>query len=165
LREALRCIRCGACMNHCPVYQNIGGHSYGWVYPGPIGSILTPSYIGIENALDLPQASTLCNQCGVVCPVKIPLPDLLRKLREQQFERGLRPWTERFGLRAWSWFASHPRWYALATRIGARMLSRMGGSQKLLHKLPLGSGWSEGRDMPAPQGRTFRDLYAERSRK
>ncbi|TMH61340.1 MAG: lactate utilization protein, partial [Betaproteobacteria bacterium] len=67
LREALRCIRCGACMNHCPVYQNIGGHSYGWVYPGPIGSILTPSYIGIENALDLPQAATLCNQCGVVC--------------------------------------------------------------------------------------------------
>jgi L-lactate dehydrogenase complex protein LldF len=90
--EALRCIRCGACMNHCPVYQNIGGHSYGWVYPGPIGSILTPSYVGLENALDLPQASTLCNQCGVVCPVKIPLPDLLRKLREQQFARRLRPW-------------------------------------------------------------------------
>ena len=85
--EALRCIRCGACMNHCPVYQNIGGHSYGWVYPGPIGSILTPMYVGLENALDLPQASTLCNQCGVVCPVKIPLPDLQRKLREKEFER------------------------------------------------------------------------------
>ena len=92
VREALRCIRCGACMNHCPVYQNIGGHSYGWVYPGPIGSILTPMYVGLENALDLPQASTLCNQCGVVCPVKIPLPDLQRKLREKEFERGLRPW-------------------------------------------------------------------------
>src|SRR6266700_2757406 len=76
LKEALRCIRCGACMNHCPVYQNVGGHSYGWVYPGPIGSILTPAYVGLENALDLPQAATLCNQCGVVCPVKIPLPDL-----------------------------------------------------------------------------------------
>src|SRR5436305_5977254 len=85
-REALRCIRCGACMNHCPVYQNIGGHSYGWVYPGPIGSILTPAYVGLEKALDLPQASTLCNQCGVVCPVKIPLPDLQRKLREKEFE-------------------------------------------------------------------------------
>ena len=95
VREALRCIRCGACMNHCPVYQNVGGHSYGWVYPGPIGSILTPAYIGLEKALDLPQASTMCNQCGVVCPVKIPLPDLLRKLREQQFDRGLRPWHER----------------------------------------------------------------------
>jgi L-lactate dehydrogenase complex protein LldF len=165
LKEALRCIRCGACMNHCPVYQNIGGHSYGWVYPGPIGSILTPSYIGIENALDLPQASTLCNQCGVVCPVKIPLPDLLRKLREQQFERGLRPWTERFGVRAWSWLAAHPGLYALAMRIGARMLSWTGGNERLLHKLPLGGGWTEGRDMPAPEGNTFRDLYAKKARK
>ena len=90
LREALRCIRCGACMNHCPVYQNIGGHPYGWVYPGPIGSVLTPAYVGLENAGDLPNAATLCNQCGVVCPVKIPLPDLMRKLREQQVERKLR---------------------------------------------------------------------------
>src|SRR6266404_294756 len=164
LKEALRCIRCGACMNHCPVYQNIGGHSYGWVYPGPIGSILTPSYIGIENALDLPQASTLCNQCGVVCPVKIPLPDLLRKLREQQFERDLRPWYERTGLRAWSWLAAHAGLYAFATRIASRMLSWIGGSDKLLHKLPLGGGWTEGRDMPAPEGRTFRSLYAKKAR-
>ena len=95
-------------MNHCPVYQNVGGHSYGWVYPGPIGSILTPMYVGLENALDLPQASTLCNQCGVVCPVKIPLPDLQRKLREQEFERRLRPWYERAGLRTWAWFARRP---------------------------------------------------------
>ena len=164
LREALRCIRCGACMNHCPVYQNIGGHSYGWVYPGPIGSILTPSYIGIENALDLPQAATLCNQCGVVCPVKIPLPDLLRKLREQEFELRLRPWTERFGLRAWSWLAARPGLYAMATRIGARVLSWMGGNEKLLHKLPLAGGWTDGRDMPAPTGKTFRELYARRAK-
>jgi L-lactate dehydrogenase complex protein LldF len=165
LREALRCIRCGACMNHCPVYQNIGGHSYGWVYPGPIGSILTPSYIGLENALDLPEASTLCNQCGVVCPVKIPLPDLQRKLREQEFERGLRPWTERAGLRAWSWLATHPRLYALVTRLGVRALRWIAGRDTMLHKLPFASGWTDGRDMPAPQGRTFRDLYAERNRK
>src|SRR5438874_4389742 len=142
LREALRCIRCGACMNHCPVYQNIGGHSYGWVYPGPIGSILTPAYIGIENALDLPQASTMCNQCGVVCPVKIPLPDLLRKLREQEFELRLRPWTERFGLRAWSWLASRPALYSAATRIGVRMLHAMGGRERLLHTLPLARRWT-----------------------
>ena len=163
VREALRCIRCGACMNHCPVYQNIGGHSYGWVYPGPIGSILTPMYIGLENALDLPQASTLCNQCGVVCPVKIPLPDLQRKLREQEFERGMRPWSERTGLRVWSWLATHPRLYAVALRIAARVLRTMGGSDRLLHKLPLAGAWTEGRDMPAPEGRTFRDLYAERT--
>ena len=162
LREALRCIRCGACMNHCPVYQSIGGHSYGWVYPGPIGSILTPSYVGIENALDLPQASTLCNQCGVVCPVKIPLPDLLRKLREQQFERKLRPWTERAGLRLWSWLATHPRLYALATRVAVRGLRWMGGRDRLLHTLPFGGGWTDGRDVPAPTGRTFRELYPAR---
>jgi L-lactate dehydrogenase complex protein LldF len=164
LKEALRCIRCGACMNHCPVYQNVGGHSYGWVYPGPIGSILTPAYIGIENALDLPQASTLCNQCGVVCPVKIPLPDLLRKLREQQFERHLRPWYERAGLRAWSWLASRPALYALATRIGVRALKWMGGRQRLIHRLPLGGGWTDARDMPAPAGKTFRELAGERQK-
>ena len=127
-------------MNHCPVYQNVGGHSYGWVYPGPIGSILTPAYVGVENALDLPQASTLCNQCGVVCPVKIPLPDLLRKLRETQFERGLRPWSERAGVRLWSWLARRPRLYALATRLGARLLHAVGGREGQLHTLPLGAG-------------------------
>jgi len=162
VREALRCIRCGACMNHCPVYQNIGGHSYGWVYPGPIGSILTPSYIGLENALDLPMASTMCNQCGVVCPVMIPLPDLQRKLREEEFRRALRPWTERFALRAWSWLALRPRLFALATRIGARMLKAQGGSDRMIHRLPLGGGWTDGRDMPAAAGRTFRELYARR---
>src|SRR5256885_15437608 len=129
LREALRCIRCGACMNHCPVYQNIGGHSYGWVYPGPIGSILTPSYIGIEKALDLPHAATMCNPCGVVCPVRIPLPDLQRKLREKAFATGLRPWTERTGLAIWSWVAQRPALYALATKIGVRMMKSWGGSE------------------------------------
>jgi L-lactate dehydrogenase complex protein LldF len=162
VNEALRCIRCGACMNHCPVYQNIGGHSYGWVYPGPIGSILTPSYIGIKNALDLPQASTMCNQCGVVCPVKIPLPDLQRKLREQQFEQHLRPWHERAAVRGWSWLAGHPRLYAIATRIGVRMLRAMAKNDSMIHRLPLGAGWTDGRDMPTPSGRTFRDLYRER---
>src|SRR5215471_4196263 len=162
LKAALRCIRCGACMNHCPVYQAVGGHSYGWVYPGPIGSILTPSYIGLEHALDLPMASTMCNQCGVVCPVKIPLPDLQRKLREEEFRRRLRPWGERMALRAWSWLASRPRLFALGTRIGARVLRAMGGRDRLIHRLPLGGGWTEGRDMPAPAGRTFRELYAQR---
>jgi len=165
LGEALRCIRCGACMNHCPVYQNVGGHSYGWVYPGPIGSILTPAYIGLERALDLPQAATMCNQCGVVCPVKIPLPDLLRKLREQQFDRGLRPWSERAGLRAWSWLAAHPGLYASATRVAARLLKWLGGRERLIHRLPFGGGWTEGRDLPAPAGRTFRELYAARTRR
>ena len=164
LQPMLRCIRCGACMNHCPVYQSVGGHAYGWVYPGPMGSVLTPAYVGLENALDLPHAATLCNQCGVVCPVKIPRPDLMRKLREKQVERGLRPWPERLGLRAWAWLATQPALYALATRIGARMLKWMGRGDGLVHRLPLASGWTGGRDMPAPAGKTFRELYAERGR-
>jgi L-lactate dehydrogenase complex protein LldF len=164
VRDALRCIRCGACMNHCPVYQNVGGHSYGWVYPGPIGSILTPMYIGLERAQDLPAASTMCNQCGVVCPVRIPLPDLQRKLREQAFASGLRPWYERAGLRTWAWVARRPALYALATRFAARVLKGMGGRDGLIRKLPLGAGWTDGRDMPAPAGRTFRDLYRARAR-
>jgi L-lactate dehydrogenase complex protein LldF len=164
VREALRCIRCGACMNHCPVYQNVGGHSYGWVYPGPIGSILTPMYVGLEQALDLPHASTLCNQCGVVCPVKIPLPDLQRKLREKEFERRLRPWYERAALRTWAWVAARPVLYGAATRAGIRALRALADRNGMIHKLPFGSGWTDERDMPAPAGRTFRELYAARGR-
>jgi len=161
IREALRCIRCGACMNHCPVYQNIGGHAYGWVYPGPIGSILTPAYVGVEKAIDLPNASTLCNQCGVVCPVKIPLPDLMRKLREQQVQKNLRPWSERLGLRLWAWAAARPAVYGVLTRIVARIGKWIGGRDRLLHRLPgAGAEWTSGRDFPAPRGRTFRELYA-----
>ena len=162
MQEMLRCIRCGACMNHCPVYQNIGGHAYGWVYPGPMGSVLTPTYVGLENALDLPNAATLCNQCGVACPVKIPLPDLLRKLREKQFERRLKPWPERIGLGVWGWVAQRPALYSLATRIAARVLSWLGGRDQMIRSLPLAGGWTGGRDLPAPQGKTFRELYARR---
>ena len=163
LREALRCIRCGACMNHCPVYQNIGGHPYGWVYPGPIGSVLTPAYAGLENALDLPNAATFCNQCGVVCPVKIPLPDLMRKLRERQVERNLRPWPERLALRLWAWAAARPAVYALLAKAGARLGRIAGGRDGLIRRLPGAGGWTAQRDLPAPSGRTFRELYAQRS--
>jgi L-lactate dehydrogenase complex protein LldF len=161
-QEMLRCIRCGACMNHCPVYQKIGGHAYGWVYPGPMGSVLTPSYVGIENALDLPQAATLCGQCSVVCPVKIPLPDLLRKLRELQVERGLRPWYERVAIRAWAFAAVRPELYRPLTRIGARLLKWMGGDKGRIRSLPLAGGWTAHRDFPAPSGKTFIDQYRSR---
>jgi len=162
MQEMLRCIRCGACLNHCPVYQTVGGHAYGWVYPGPMGSVLTPMFNGIENALDLPQAATLCGACHVACPVKIPLPDLLRKLREKQVERKLRPWSERAGFALWGFFARRPRLYALATYFGVRVLRMMGRMTGRISWLPVGSGWTKGRDMPAPEGRTFRELYAER---
>jgi L-lactate dehydrogenase complex protein LldF len=163
LQSILRCIRCGACMNHCPVYQSVGGHAYGWVYPGPMGSVLTPSYVGLDKARDLPHASTLCNQCGVVCPVKIPLPELLRKLREQSFAARITPWRERIALRLWSAVAQRPRLYGVVVAMAARFLSRLGGSSKLIHNLPFGSGWTRERDLPAPGGKTFRQLYRERN--
>jgi L-lactate dehydrogenase complex protein LldF len=163
-QEMLRCIRCGACMNHCPVYQKIGGHAYGWVYPGPMGSVLTPSYVGLEKALDLPHAATLCRQCSVVCPVKIPLPDLLRKLREKQWERGLRPWYEKVGVALWAYAAMRPSLYAFGSAVAVRMLAWMGGRTKRIRSLPLGAGWTVSRDFPAPSGRTFRELYRERCR-
>jgi L-lactate dehydrogenase complex protein LldF len=162
--DMLRCIRCGACMNHCPVYQKIGGHSYGWVYPGPMGSVLTPSYVGIENAVDLPQASTLCGECHVVCPVKIPLPDLLRKLREKQFKIGLRPTFEYVAFGVWAFFAQRPGLYRFATKWAARVMKLMGGQQRLIHMLPGAAGWTNQRDMPAPSGKTFREIYRERQR-
>jgi L-lactate dehydrogenase complex protein LldF len=164
MEPMLRCIRCGACMNHCPVYKTVGGHAYGWVYPGPMGSVLTPSYVGLENALDLPHAATLCNQCGVVCPVKIPLADLLRKLRERQVDRGLRPRTERVGLKLWAWAALHPRIYALGTWWAARYLKFLGGGIGRIHRLPFAGGWTATRDFPAPSGKTFRELYAKGKR-
>lgn len=164
LQEMLRCIRCGACMNHCPVYQKIGGHAYGWVYPGPMGSVLTPSYVGVANALDLPQASTLCGQCDVVCPVKIPLPDLLRKLRQRQFAAHLRPWGERFGLAIWGFFATRPRLYRIALRVGSGLLARWAGSTRKIKQLPLANGWTTERDLPAPSGQSFHDWYANRKK-
>jgi L-lactate dehydrogenase complex protein LldF len=162
LRPMLRCIRCGACMNHCPVYQSIGGHAYGWVYPGPMGAVLTPALSDARAARDLPNASTFCGQCAVVCPVKIPLPDLMRHWRETQVARGWRPWRERAALRLWAWSARHPRIYGTLANLGARLLRRIGGDEAVLHRLP--GGWTEGRDMPAPEGRTFRDLYKARHR-
>ena len=162
LEPMLRCIRCGACMNHCPVYQSIGGHAYGWVYPGPMGAVLTPSLVGLAEAIDLPNASTFCGACAAVCPVKIPLPDLMRSLRVRQLQQRLRPWGERAALRLWAWCAQHPRVYALLAAGGARLLRMLGGRQGLIHRLPFAGGWTGGRDFPAPAGRTFRELYRAR---
>ncbi|OJA45776.1 (Fe-S)-binding protein [Burkholderia ubonensis] len=159
-QEMLRCIRCGACMNHCPVYQKVGGHTYGWVYPGPMGSVLTPSYVGLERTLDLPQAATLCGECDSVCPVGIPLSHLLRTLREKQVERRLRPWRERVALAAWGFVARRPTLYALTTKLAVRILERLGGGGGMLRRLPMMGGWMETRDLPVPTGRTFRELYA-----
>ncbi len=161
-REALRCIRCGACMNHCPVYGAVGGHAYGWVYPGPIGSVINPALIGLKEAGPLPNASTFCGRCESVCPMKIPLPKLMRDWRTQEFNEGGGGTGARAGLRLWAMLATRPRLYHLATRIGIAALGlagRMKGGA--FRSLPFAGGWTRHRDMPAPQGRTFQQLWAE----
>lgn len=161
-REALRCIRCGACMNHCPVYAAVGGHAYGWVYPGPIGSVLTPQFLGVKRAADLPNASTFCGRCESVCPMKIPLPKLLRHWREAEFSEGGQSWGYRTGLRVWAYMAKKPRVYHGVTRLGMALLGRLGKRRGAFRRLPLTRGWTRHRDLPAPQGRTFQQLWAER---
>ena len=163
-REALRCIRCGACMNHCPVYHAIGGHAYGWVYPGPIGAVLTPSLIGVEEAGDLPNASTFCGRCEAVCPVRIPLPKMMRHWREQEFERHLTPRPARLALKLWAFFAKRPALYHFGAALETRILAACAGRKGRLRTLPLAGGWTRTRDFPAPQGRTFQSLWAARRR-
>jgi L-lactate dehydrogenase complex protein LldF len=163
-QDMLRCIRCGACMNHCPVYFSLGGHAYGWVYPGPMGSVLTPLLTGIENALDLPQATTGCNQCGSVCPVNIPLPALMHRLREEQNERGLRPWSERLALKAWAWLAGKPMLYRWFARRVVRYLNWLADGSGRIRIFGLAPGWTAGRDLPVVSGKTFHELYAARKR-
>ncbi len=161
-RDILRCIRCGACMNHCPVYGAIGGHSYGWVYPGPMGSVLTPSFLGLDEAGDLANACTLNGRCASVCPVKIPLPDLLREHRRRQFERKLQPRFTRFALAAWAAIACRPRLYQSLTSMGIRILNRLGRGKGRFKRLPLLGAWTRTRDLPAPQSKTFQSLWKKR---
>ncbi|HVH02350.1 MAG TPA: lactate utilization protein B [Amaricoccus sp.] len=162
LQEMLRCIRCGACMNHCPVYQSIGGHAYGWVYPGPIGAVLTPALIGIEAGGQLPNASTFCGRCEEVCPVRIPLPKLMRHWREREWERRLTPSGMRRGLGAWAFVAARPWLYRIAARLGNAALRLGAGRRGRIAALPLAGGWTATRDFPAPQGRTFMDQWQAR---
>tara|TARA_R110002020_G_scaffold96186_23_gene230624 strand:+ start:2524 stop:3960 length:1437 start_codon:yes stop_codon:yes gene_type:complete len=161
-QDMLRCIRCGACMNHCPVYHAVGGHAYGSVYPGPMGAVLTPSLNGIEETGQLPNASTFCGRCEAVCPMRIPLPKMMRHWREREFERNLTPLTSRYGIRAWAFFAKRPRLYRLAVSFGMPLLSLLGGRSRRLHSLPFAGGWTRHRDLPAPEGRTFLQAWAQR---
>ncbi len=162
--DMLRCLRCAACLNHCPVYAAVGGHAYGWVYPGPMGAVLTPALVGLREAGHLPNASTFCGRCESVCPVKIPLPNMMRHWREREFAQGLSPRAYRSGLRAWAWMAQRPRLYHAAAALAGRGLGWFGRDRGRFRSLPLASGWTLVRDMPAPEGRTFQSLWAERQR-
>ena len=162
--DMLRCIRCGACMNHCPVYQEVGGHAYGWVYSGPMGAVLTPTLVGVDKAGHLPNASTFCGRCESVCPMKIPLPKMMRHWREREFERHLSPATYRYGLGIWAFFAKRPRLYQRATSVAMRMLGNLGWRKGRFRFLPLAGGWTKYRDLPAPEGKTFQEMWSERAR-
>ena len=163
-QDMLRCIRCGACMNHCPIFNAIGGHAYGWVYPGPMGAVLTPALIGVDLAGNLPNASTFCGRCEEVCPVRIPLPRMMRDWREREFERHLSRATVRSGLAFWAFFAKRPRLYGLATAVAMPMLSLFGRRKGRFRALPLAAAWTRDRDFPSPQGATFQSQWRRRRR-
>ena len=157
--EAARCIRCGACMVACPVFRQASGHGYRTVYPGPIGSVVTPALIGIEKAKHLPNASTFCGRCEEVCPMRIPLPKLMRHYRERAFDRGLTPPLPRLALALWAFAAKRPALYRMAFGLAARLLALAGGRRGRFRALPFAGGWTRHRDMPAPQGKTFQQRW------
>lgn len=166
-QDMLRCIRCGACLNHCPVYGAVGGHAYGWVYSGPMGAVLTPSLIGIDEAGHLPNASSFCGRCEEVCPVRIPLPKMMRHWREREFSKGTPPARFRFGLKAWAVLARMPWLYRILTGLAVHAMTGWARGTGVLQKAPLADGWTEHRDLPAPEGSTFQSqwkAHAARSR-
>jgi L-lactate dehydrogenase complex protein LldF len=162
LRESLFCIRCGACLNACPIYRNVGGHAYGGVYSGPIGAVLTPLYDGLAANKHLPQASSLCGACQAACPVKIQIPEMLVRLREQIASRRVNPGgrLEALAYRLWAGILHRPALYRLATWLATRTLGRLKKNSRWLEKLP-GElhGWTASRDFPAPAPQRFRDWW------
>jgi L-lactate dehydrogenase complex protein LldF len=160
--DVLRCIRCGACLNHCPVYGAVGGHAYGTTYPGPIGAALNPELLGVATAHHHPNASTFCGRCAEVCPVKIPLPKIMRYWRAREYEAGLAPKSSIFGLSLWSFAARRPWLYRIVARLAACALKWRGGGTGRVRAFPMASGWFAVRDLPTPAGRTFHDLWRAR---
>lgn len=163
LRESLFCIRCGACLNACPVYRNIGGHAYGGIYAGPIGAVLTPLYDGLAANRHLPHASSLCGACQAACPVKIAIPELLVKLRgELHHESGAGGRIESLIYRLWARSLRSPRLYRLASWLATRTLGRWQQRRGWFRRLPGLGGWTDSRDFPAPAPERFRDWWAAR---
>jgi L-lactate dehydrogenase complex protein LldF len=164
LADMLRCLRCGACMNHCVVFNEIGGHAYGGVYPGPMGAVLTPVLDGLEKSRDLASACTLNGRCQEVCPVDIPLPTLLRGWREKSWAQGLEPTEQRGLLRVWAFVASQPLLYRIGTGLAVKAI-RAFAKGGWISKLPMASGWTRYRDFPKPAARTFFEQYRPEERK
>ncbi|HLK20591.1 MAG TPA: LutB/LldF family L-lactate oxidation iron-sulfur protein [Bryobacteraceae bacterium] len=157
-RQSLYCIRCGACLNHCPVYRKIGGHNYPWIYSGPIGAIITPQFHGVLKDPWLPFASSLCGACAEVCPVKIEIPKLLLTLRQEVTAAKQRQGAggmERMAFRIWAWLMTHPRIYLMVGKIGGPFVG-------LLPKVgPLGK-WASQREVPKPAKTSFHAWWKQR---
>jgi len=164
LRESLYCLRCGACLNVCPVYRQIGGHAYGHTYPGPIGILLTAMQHGIGSVKDLAHASSLCGACADACPVRIDIPKMLIELRREIDERRIAPWPERLVFALFARVVGSHVLYRLAVPI-ARLLQRPLVRGGMIRRLPFGFGaWTRTRDLPPVASRTFRERWRELER-
>ena len=160
LREALSCLRCGACLNVCPVYRQIGGHAYGHTYPGPIGILLTAMLEGTQSVKELAHASSLCGACADACPVRIDIPKMLIELRREVDDRKIAPWVERVTFKLLARVLTRPVLYRLAARVG-RVLQRPFVRDGAIGRLPLFLGdWTRTRDLPAVAARTFQERWA-----
>lgn len=157
--EILACIRCGACLNVCPVYREVGGHAYGSVYPGPLGAVLSPALF--DGWSDLPYASTLCGACRDVCPVRIEIPRLLASLRAELTTEAPRLFAG-LGLKAYTKVATDPRLWRAFTALGG-LAGRVAGRDGWIHRLPFrAAGWTEYRDLPAPADESFHAWWRRR---
>ncbi|WP_053958249.1 lactate utilization protein B [Sulfobacillus thermosulfidooxidans] len=163
--EVLSCIRCGACLNVCPVFREVGGHAYGSVYPGPIGIVATPLLTDFTMLSELPSSlCTLCHACEEACPMEIPLPQYIVKLRQIKVRRKMTPGLWDWTMRTWARFWATPGGYRRAVRI-ARLAARLSGQQQALHVAPgIFAGWFETRDMPAVANQTFHEWWRKRHR-
>jgi L-lactate dehydrogenase complex protein LldF len=160
LREALSCLRCGACLNVCPVYQQIGGHAYGYTYPGPIGILLTAMLEGPRSVRDLAHASSLCGACADACPVRIDIPRMLIALRREVDEKKIAPWVERVAFTLLARLLTRPALYRLAVSAG-RVLQRPFVREGTISRLPFFlNDWTRTRDLPAVAARTFQERWA-----
>ncbi len=167
-RESLYCIRCGACLNTCPVYRKIGGHSFPWVYSGPIGAIITPQFMGAGHEPGLPFASSLCGACGEVCPVKIDIPKILLELRsdvKKSEAHAKQNRLERLAFRAFAWLMTHPRLYEMAGSMAAAIAPSDGRWIRSVPS-PMNVGplkaWLSERDLPPPPAKSFRQMWRQR---
>jgi L-lactate dehydrogenase complex protein LldF len=163
-RQALRCIRCSACLNVCPVYERTGGHAYGSTYPGPIGAILTPMLVGVRNAPTLPYASSLCGACYEACPVKINIPEVLVHLRQQVVSAEGPRTSEALAMRLLAVVFGHRRLYERAQRIGRLLQAPLERRGMIRARLPGPlAGWTDARDLPAVASRSFREWWGRRA--